>query len=166
MNWYEKNVEFNAFIKQLFHDNDWQRRAEAARQLGMLKDGRATNLLCRALRSEKDHMVVNRIIEALGRIGDGRATLRILEKLTEQQEKNEIDKYRIIYIIESLTKIKDKRALAYLGPLLDSSDAEIRDLTLNAYDVIEPNWKDIIKKERNKSIQDIFKSRYLNTNSK
>jgi HEAT repeat protein len=165
MNWHEKNAEFNALIKQLFHDNDWQRRAEAARQLGLLKDGRATNLLCRALRSEKDHMVVNRIIEALGRIGDGRATLRILEKLTEQQEKNEIDKYRIIYIIESLTKIKDKRALAYLGHLLDSSDAEIRDLTLNAYDVIEPNWKDIIKKERNKSIQDIFKRRYLNINS-
>ena len=129
MNWHEKNAEFNAFIKQLFHDEDWQKRAEAARQLGILKDGRATNLLCRALRSEKDHTVVNKIIEALGRIKDGRATLRIIERLKDEQEKDNPDKFRIIYIIESLTKIKDKRALAYLGPLIHSSDDEIKNLT-------------------------------------
>ncbi len=157
MNWHEKNAEFNALIKQLFHDNDWQKRADAARQLGLLKDGRATNLMCSALRSEKDHTVVNRLIEALGRIGDGRATLRIIEKFKEELEKNEIDKFRIIYIIESLINIKDKRALSYLGPLLDSSDADIKNLTLQAFDVIEPNWEEIIKKERNKSIQEIFK---------
>lgn len=157
MNWHEKNAEFNTLIKQLFHDNDWQKRAEAARQLGLLKDGRATNLMCRALRSEKDHMVVNKIIEAMGRIGDGRATLRIIEKLKEEQEKNEIDKFRILYIIESLMKIKDKRALSYLGPLLDSSDEDIKDLTLKTFDVIEPDWKEIIERERNKSIQEIFR---------
>lgn len=157
MNWHEKNAEFNALIKQLFHDNDWQKRAEAARQLGILKDGRATNLLCRALRSEKDHTVINKIIEALGRIRDGRATLRIIEHLKEEQEKYEPDKYRIIYIIESLTKIKDKRALAYLGPLLNSSDNDIKDLTLKAFNIIEPNWKEIIERERNKSIQEIFR---------
>ena len=157
MNWHEKNAEFNTLIRQLFHDKDWQKRAEAARQLGILKDGRATNLLCRALRSENDHTVINKIIEALGRIRDGRATLRIIEHLKEEQEKYEPDKYRIIYIIESLTKIKDKRALAYLGPLLDSSDNDIKDLTLNAFNIIEPNWKEIIERERNKSIQEIFR---------
>ncbi|MFX0039591.1 MAG: HEAT repeat domain-containing protein [Promethearchaeota archaeon] len=157
MNWHEKNAEFNALIKQLFHDNDWQKRAEAARRLGLLKDGRATNLMCRALRTEEDHMVINKIIEALGRIGDGRATLRIIEKLKEEQEKNEIDKFRILYILESLINIKDRRALAYLGPLLNSSDQDIKELTLQAFDVIEPKWKEIIDKERNKSIQEIFK---------
>ncbi|MFX0139875.1 MAG: HEAT repeat domain-containing protein [Candidatus Hodarchaeota archaeon] len=157
MNWHEKNIEFNSLLRQLFHDNDWQRRAEAARQLGLLKDGRATNLLCRALRSEKDHTVVNKIIEALGRIGDGRATLRIIERLIEELDKYEPDKYRIIYIIESLTKIRDKRALEFLGPFLDSSDEQLKNLAQNAFDVIEPNWKEIIKRERNKSIQEIFK---------
>ncbi len=157
MNWHDKNAEFNALIKKLFHDEDWQKRAEAARQLGLLKDGRATNLMCRALRSEKDHIVINKIIEALGRIRDGRATLRIIEHLKEEQEKYEPDKYRIIYIIESLTRIKDKRALAHLGPLLDSSDDEIKNLALNAFNIIEPNWKEIIKRERNKPIQEIFK---------
>lgn len=157
MNWHEKNAEFNTFIKNLFHDVDWQKRAEAARQLGLLKDGRATNLLCRALRSEKDHLVVNRIIEALGRIGDGRATLRIIEKLKEEQDKLRADKYRIIYIIECLINIKDKRALEFLGPFLDSSDEELKKLAQLAFDTIEPNWKEIIKRERNKSIQEIFK---------
>lgn len=157
MNWHEKNAEFNTFIKNLFHDVDWQKRAEAARQLGLLKDGRATNLLCRALRSEKDHLVVNRIIEALGRIGDGRATLRIIEKLKEEQDKLKPDKYRILYIIESLVNIKDKRALEFMGPFLDSSDEELKKLAQLAFDTIEPNWKEIIKRERNKSIQEIFK---------
>jgi len=159
MNWHEKNREFNTLIRQLFHDDEWQKRAEAARQLGLLQDGRATNLLCRALRSEKDHMVINKIIEALGKIRDGRATLRIIEYLKEEQEKYNPDKYRIIYIIESLTRIKDRRALAYLGPLLDSSDDDIKELTLKAFNVIEPNWKEIIERERNKSIQEIFKIR-------
>ena len=157
MNWHEKNAEFNALIKQLFHEDHWQKRAEAARQLGLLRDGRATNLLCRALRLEKDYIVVNKIIEALGRIKDGRATLRIIEHLKNEQEKNNPDKFRIIYIVESLTRIKDKRALAYLGPLLYSSDDEIKNLTLNAFDNIEPNWEEIIEKERNKPIEEIFK---------
>ena len=157
MNWHEKNAEFNALIKQLFHDGNWHKRAEAARQLGLIKESRATNLMCRALRIEKDRMVINKIIEALGRIGDSRATLRIIEKLEEEQVENEIDKYRVIYIIESLMKIKDKRALSYLSPLLNSSDEEIKTLTLKAFDLIEPNWKEIVERERNKSIQEIFR---------
>ncbi len=157
MNWHEKNAEFNALIKQLFHDEKWQNRAEAARRLGLLKDGRAINLLCRALRTENDHVVVNRIIEALGRIGDGKATMRIIEKLKEEQEKFDMDKYRIIYIIESLTKIRDKRALAYIGPFLDSPDNELKEMAHNAFNIIEPNWKEIVNSERNKSIQEIFK---------
>ncbi|MFX1386586.1 MAG: HEAT repeat domain-containing protein, partial [Promethearchaeota archaeon] len=108
-------------------------------------------------RKEKDHIVINKIIEALGRIGDGRATLRIIEKYKEELEKNEIDKFRIIYIIESLIKIKDKRALSYFGPLLDSSDKDIRNLAIKAFDIIEPNWKEIVEKERNKSVKEIFK---------
>ncbi|MFX1487959.1 MAG: HEAT repeat domain-containing protein [Promethearchaeota archaeon] len=159
MTWHEQNIKYNSLVKQLFHDEDWQKRADAARKLGIMKDGRAVNLLCRALRSETDHLVLNRIIEALGRIGDGRATLRIIEKLKEEIDKSEIDKYRIIYIIEALKDIKDKRALEYIGPLLSSNDEEIKKLAQAAFDTIEPNWREIIKNERKeKSIQDIFKT--------
>ena len=55
MTWHEQNVKYNALIKQLFHDEKWQKRAEAARELGIMEEGRAVNLLCRALKSEKDH---------------------------------------------------------------------------------------------------------------
>jgi HEAT repeat protein len=161
MNWHEQNIKFNSLIKQLFHDDDWQKRADAARELGIMKEGRSVNLLCRALRTEEDHLVINRIIEALGKIGDGRATLRIIEKLKEELNVSEIDKYRIIYIIEALKKIKDKRALEYIGPFLSYSDEEVKNLAQEAFDIIEPNWKEIIKRERKeKSIQEIFKVKF------
>lgn len=148
MNWHEQNVKFNTIIKLLFHDEDWQKRADAARELGIMKEGRSVNLLCRALRSEEDHLVINKIIEALGRIGDSRATLRIIEKLKDELNTSEIDKYRIIYIIEALKKIKDKRALEHIGTFLSSSDEEVKILAQEAFDTIEPNWKEIIKRER------------------
>jgi HEAT repeat protein len=62
MDWHTRNANFNDLIKQLFHEKDAEKRAEAARQLGFLKDGRAVNLLCRALNVEDEPMVVNRII--------------------------------------------------------------------------------------------------------
>ena len=158
MSWHEQNVKYNALIKQLFHDEDWQKRAEAARELGIMEEGRAVNLLCRALRSEKDHLVINRIIEALGKIKDGRATLRIIEKLLEELDKSENDKFRIIYILEALKSIKDKRVLEYIGLFLNSSDEKLKTLTQEIFDLIEPEWRDIIEKERKeKTIQEIFK---------
>ena len=158
MAWHKANEKFNSLIDQLFHGKEWQERSEAARELGMMKEGRAVNLLCRALRSEQDKVVQDRIIEALGKIGDGRATLRIIEKLKEMIDQDNIDKFRVINIIESLINIKDKRALVYIGPFLNTSEEEVRKVTENAFDIIEPNWRDIIKKEREtKTIQDIFK---------
>ncbi len=161
MNWHEQNVKFNSLIKLLFHDEDWQKRADAARELGIMKEGRSVNLLCRALRSEEDHLVINKIIEALGRIGDGRATLRIIEKLKDELNASEIDRYRIIYIIEALKEIKDKRALEYIGPFLSYSDEEVKNLAQETFDAIEPNWKEITKRERKeRSIQELFKDRF------
>ena len=157
MTWHEQNVKFNSLIQQLFHDGDWQKRADAARELGIMKEGRSVNLLCRALRSEEDHIVINKIIESLGRIGDGRATLRIIEKLKDELNSSEPDKFRIIYILEALKELKDKRALVYIGAFLDSSDMDIKNVTQEAFDSIEPNWEEIVKKEkREKSIQEIF----------
>jgi HEAT repeat protein len=149
-----RDAEFNANIKDLFQSENWQKRAEAARRLGFMKDGRATNLLCKALRIEKDHQVVNKIIEALGRIGDPKATMRLIEKLEFREYR---DKYRIIYIIESLMNIKDKRALVYIGPFLESDDDDIKKLAERAFDVIEPNWREILtESKKDRSLQDLF----------
>ena len=157
MSWHEQNKEYNEILNQLFVNESWKKRAEAAQKLGFMRDRRAVNLLCRALRSEKDKIVQNRIIEALGKIGDGRATLRIIEILKEELKNDTIDKFRLIYIIESLMNLRDKRALMYIGQFLTSEDEDLRKLTEKAFDLIEPKWRDIVEKERKKTIEDIFK---------
>jgi len=157
MAWHKANERYNSLINQLFHGEEWQERSEAARELGIMKEGRAVNLLCRALRTEQDKVVQDRIIGALGKIGDARATLRIIEKIKEMTDQDNIDRFRLINIIESLINIKDKRALVYIGPFLNIPDEDVRKVAENAFDIIEPNWREIIKKEREtKTIQDIF----------
>ncbi len=160
MDWQAKNTNYNELIRQVFHDKNSDKRAEAARQLGFLQDGRAVNLLCRALKTEDDPIVLNRIIEALGRIEDGRATLRIIEKLEEEIKKPqiELDKLRVIFIIESLTRIKDKRALESISYFLNPSDDKLLKLAEKAFDKIKPDWRQIIEKGRKeRTLQDIFK---------
>jgi HEAT repeat protein len=161
MEWRAKNTDFNILIKNMLHDVDFEKRAGSARQLGFLRDTRSVNLMCRALKTEANPTVVNRIIEALGRIEDGRATLSILEKLEIETKKSEKDsnKLRIIFIIESLTRIKDKRALEFIGHYIDSPDNTLLKLAQNAFDTIQPNWREIIKRnQKERSIQDIFKT--------
>ena len=161
MSWNVLNENFNVLIKQLFHAKEWESRAEAAKQLGLLRDGRSVNLLCRALKSEKDNSVIIRIIEALGRIGNANATLRIIEKLQIETSKDELDKRTVLIIIESLMRIKDKRALPQLSKFLSSNFEEIRQLTEKAFDEIEPRWNDIIHEAtRKKTTEEIFNSRY------
>ena len=160
MAWRAKNINFNNLIKQMLHDKDSEKRAESARQVGFLRDGRSVNLLCRALKTETNPNVVNRIIEALGRIGDGRATLGILEKFEIEMKKSESesDKLRIIFIIESLTRIKDRRALEFISHYLDSTDNKLFKLAQNAFDIIQPNWREIVKRnQKERTMQDIFK---------
>ena len=160
MAWQAKNINFNNLIKQMLHDKDSAKRAKSARQVGFLRDGRSVNLLCRALKTERNPIVVNRIIEALGRIGDGRATLGILEKFEIEIKKSEnhSDKLRIIFIIESLTRIKDKRALEFVSRFLNSSDDQLLQLAQNAFDIIQPNWREIVKRnQKERTIQEIFK---------
>ena len=144
----------------MLHDEDSEKRAESARQVGFLRDGRIVNLLCRALKTETNPNVVNRIIEALGRIGDGRATLGILEKFEIEIKKSEddSDKLRIIFILESLTRIKDKRALEFISHYLDSIDNKLFKLAQKAFDIIQPNWREIVKRnQQERTMQDIFK---------
>jgi len=160
MNWQDKNTNFSNLIKQMLNNKDSEKRAGSARQLGFLRDARSVNLLCRALETEINPTVVNRIIEALGRIGDGRATLSVLEKFKVEIKKseNESDKLRIIFIIESLTRIKDKRALELISNYLNSPDDKLLQLAQNAFDIIEPTWRDILKRnQKERSIQEIFK---------
>ena len=142
------NDSFNRYIKQLFNSSSWEERAIAAKSIGELKEGRATNLLVRALKSEKDPVVINRIIEAMGEIRDPKATMLIIDFLKKEVNKPEEDqdKNRLFVIIESLMKIGDKRALEHLGLLLDSCHSDIKQLTEEAFSCIDPDWKENLKK--------------------
>jgi hypothetical protein len=57
--------------------------------------------------------------------------------------------------------IKDKRALPYIGHFLTSDDEELKELAKDAFDVIEPNWREIVEEEkkRERSIRDIFEEK-------
>jgi HEAT repeat protein len=142
-----QNEAFNSYVKKLFNSSSWKDRANAVQNLGKLKEHRATNMLARALKSEEDAVVINRIIEAMGEIRDPKATMLIINFLKEELEKPEEnqDKMRLFVIIESLMKIGDKRALEHLGILLDSCHSDIRKLTEEAFECIDPNWKLNIK---------------------
>ena len=135
--------EYNLAIKNLFHGKIME-RATAARQIGHLKEGRATNLLVRALNSEEDSIVINRIIEAMGEIKDAKATMVIVELLKRELEKHdsEQDKSLLFLIVESLMKIGDKRALEHLGLLSRSCESDLKALTEEAIKCIDPNWKE------------------------
>ncbi|MFX1240264.1 MAG: HEAT repeat domain-containing protein [Promethearchaeota archaeon] len=142
-----QNEEYNKHVKVLLSSANWKDRAIAAQSIGQMKEGRATNILARALKSEKDTVVINRIIEAMGEIKDPKATMLIIDFLKEQLKKpeEEQDKNRLFIIIESLMKIGDKRALEHLGILLDSCHNDIRKLTEEAFECIDPNWKMNVK---------------------
>ncbi|MFX1572107.1 MAG: HEAT repeat domain-containing protein [Promethearchaeota archaeon] len=142
-----RNEAFNRNVKALFDSSNWKDRAIAAQKLGQLKEARATNILTRALKSEGDAAVINRIIEAMGEIRDPKATMLIIDFLKEELKKPEEDqdKTRLFIIIESLMKIGDKRALEHLGILLESCHNDIRKLTEEAFECIDPNWKMNVK---------------------
>ncbi len=144
-----RNEAFNKYIKTLFNSSNFKERAIAAQNLGELKEGRAINILARALKSEKDDVVINHIIEAMGEIGAPKATMLIIEFLKQEVEKPEEDqdKTRLFTIIESLMKIGDKRALEHLGILIDSCHSDIRKLTEEAFECIDPKWKLNIKSD-------------------
>ncbi|MFW9818098.1 MAG: HEAT repeat domain-containing protein [Candidatus Thorarchaeota archaeon] len=142
-----QNEAYNKHVKVLFSSSNWKDRAIAAQSIGQMKEGRATNILARALKSEKDTVVINRIIEAMGEIKDPKATMPIVDFLKKELNKpeEEQDKNRLFTIIESLMKIGDKRALEHLGILLDSCHNDIRKLTEEAFECIDPNWKMNVK---------------------
>ncbi|KKN35098.1 hypothetical protein LCGC14_0786980, partial [marine sediment metagenome] len=52
----------------------------------------------------------------------------------------------------------DKRALEHIGFFLNSDDEEIKTLAREAFDTIEPNWREMLKQvKKEKWMQEIFK---------
>jgi HEAT repeat protein len=151
MNLHNQNKDFNELIRTLFNAEKWEDRANAALELGYLRDKRAVNLLIKALNKETDISVLNRIVEALGRLKDPRATIPLIRFLKGRINKNDPNKDLIFVIIESLMKLGDKRALTELGLIMDSCDEEIKGLTEQTLDCIDSNWRENLSRLKRKS---------------
>ena len=87
----------------------------------------------------------------MGKIKDAKATMLIIDFLKKELElpEEKQNKNRMFVIIESLMKIGDKRALEHLGILLNSCHTDIRELTEQAFQCIDPNWKENLKNIKN-----------------
>ncbi|MHA1150416.1 MAG: HEAT repeat domain-containing protein [Promethearchaeota archaeon] len=146
-----QNEKYNKLIRQLFDSEEWELRAAAAREIGHMGEGRAVNLLIKVLEKEGEPAVINNLIEALGRIANGKATQSILNFLQVELNKSEErqDKERLFIIIEALMRIGDKRALEQLGILQASCmDEQLKGLTEKALSCVDPKWKENIKKSK------------------
>lgn len=146
MDLYNQNKNFNELIRRLFNAKKWEERANAALELGYLRDTRATNLLIKALNKEQDESVLNRIVEALGRLRDPKATIPLIRFLKENIDIEEPNEDLIFVIIESLMSLGDKRALIELGLIMQSCSAEIRGLTEDTLDCIDIHWRENLKR--------------------
>jgi len=104
-------------------------RRYAVEVLIRLKDHRSVAPLARAAKEDPDWWVQERAIEALGDLGDPRAT-PVVVNLLQNKELNWV-------CVEALGKLGDPRAVPYLGHVLRRGDDEFRLAVLDALDAID-----------------------------
>ncbi|HEY0089331.1 MAG TPA: HEAT repeat domain-containing protein [Candidatus Lokiarchaeia archaeon] len=147
MDYKTQNTDKEENINKLSNGKTWNERAEAAIKLGKSKDLKNTDYLLKALKSEKDEIVINRIIEALGKMKDPKATNPLTDLLKKELQLPEIkqNKSKLFALVESLIKIGDKKALEDIGILLESCSSDLKELSEKSLECIDPNWKENVK---------------------
>ena len=114
-------------VELLEDDSDIVRRY-AVEVLIRLKDPRSIGPLAQAAKEDTDWWVQERAIEALGDLGDPRATPVVVNLLR--------DKELHWVCVPALGKLTDPRAVPYLGHLLTSTKDDFRLAILDALDAI------------------------------
>ena len=118
-------------IKEL-RDSHKNVRAQAARDLGKIKDGRAVQPLIIALK-DKDSYVRGQIVTALGEIKDARAVDSLITILKDED---------YLYVrqetVKALGKIKDGRAVQTLINALNDEYPDVREEAVKALIEIGP----------------------------
>jgi len=101
-------------------------RAQAARELGKIKDGRAVQPLINALK-DKDSYVRGQVVEALGEIKDARAVDSLITTLKDED---------YLYVrqetVKALGKMKDGRAVQTLINALNDEYPDVREEAVKA----------------------------------
>ena len=114
-------------------------RRYAVEVLIRLKDPRSLAPLAEAARTDTDWWVQERAIEALGELGDHRAT-SVVVNLMKRRELHWV-------CVEALSKLGDERAVPYLGRLLTSAKSDLGLEVLGALDAIgTPSIVDEVQK--------------------
>ncbi len=125
-------------LMQLLHHANRDVRSDAAKALGVMKESRAVPLLLSLLPSSiegssyEDNKVNMEVVEAIGEIGDKRATQPLLQKVDVQKLQGHSAESFDIGLIEAIGKIGDSQAVEPLLPLLESKDSYVRQETLVA----------------------------------
>ncbi len=115
-------------IIELLDDSSDIVRRYAVEVLIRLKDLRAISPLAQAAKEDPDWWVQERAIEALGELGDRRATPVVVNLLKNPS---------VHWVcVQALCKLKDPRAVPYLGRMLTNSVGEFRLEVLKALDAI------------------------------
>lgn len=115
-----KNHDVRGLIRALNYKktkyNWYPRREEAAIQLGLLKDRSAVEHLIKALKDCED--VRRSAAQALGRIGDNRATEPLVDYINDSDHKTRLA------VVKALGELKDPRAINALYSTLRKGDYE------------------------------------------
>ncbi len=120
--------EITEHIIELLDDDSDIVRRYAVEVLIRLEDPRAVAPLATAAKQDHDWWVQERAVEALGVLGDHRAT-PVVVNLLKKPELHWV-------CVEALGQLADPRAIPYLGKLLDRSTGEFRLAVLGALERI------------------------------
>lgn len=113
-------------------DADRGVRAAAAFALGQIGTGGSQDVLLGRLREERDSLVVGRILEALGRLGNAEALGQVIDSLNENQSEFVVAEQALAIARFALRGIKTEQSIWHCFELLANPSADVRWKTLFA----------------------------------
>ena len=113
-------------VAVLLRDTDGRVRAAAAFALGQIGSAASQDALLRALREEKDTLVVGRILEALGRSGDGEGLSQVIDILGDNKNSCILSEQAIAIARFALRGTKSEQSIWHCFELLAQPDADVR----------------------------------------
>jgi peptidylprolyl isomerase len=116
----------DSVVATLLRDSDGSVRAAAAFALGQIGSAASQPALLGALREEKDTLVVGRILEALGRSGDGEGLNQVIDILIDNKNDYVAAEQAIAIARFALRGTKSEQSIWHCFELLSEPNADVR----------------------------------------
>lgn len=113
-------------VAALLRDSDGRVRAAAAFALGQIASGGSQDALLGRLSEEKDSIVAGRILEALGRSGNGEALRQVIDSLGENQNAYVVAEQATAIARFALRGTKSEQSIWRCFELLAHPNADVR----------------------------------------